>query len=472
MNISLTSDDAIRGIITVAIEKKDYEDDVDRNLRLYRRRMALPGFRKGTAPLGMIRKVYGRRVMAEEINRITTESLFRYIRDNKMGVLGEPLPRENQEPINFESPDEIKIQFDVALSPKKDLSLTKDDHLTLYNIYVDDEALEKQIDSYRSRQGTSESVDSVELDDWINGKLVEMENGEQKPGGLWREYARLSPKVLQDEAERAKFIGAKPGDSIIFNPQKAYGNNKMALESLTQLDGEALEHFTNDCRFEIDGITRSKLAEMTPDFFAAVLGRDDITDEQTFREELRKSLTNPLPQRAETRFESEMREMMIKKVGEVTLADDILKRWLVLADRLKPEDVDKNYPGVVEDMKYHIAKEYFMSANGLTVEDPDIEEMSKLYAREQIMNYGVFNPDEEMVEQLAKDLLKRDENRRNLISRATDKKLAEWVKGQITVDKKDIALNDYDQLMWDDMLKKLAEHADKKKATETPQAEA
>ena len=164
--------------------------------------------------------------------------------------------------------------------------------------------------------------------------------------------------------------------------------------------------------------------------------------------------------------------MMIKKVGEVTLADDILKRWLVLADRLKPEDVDKNYPGVVEDMKYHIAKEYFMSANGLTVEDPDIEEMSKLYAREQIMNYGVFNPDEEMVEQLAKDLLKRDENRRNLISRATDKKLAEWVKGQITVDKKDIALNDYDQLMWDDMLKKIAEHADKKKATETPQAEA
>jgi len=230
MNISLTSDDSIRGIITVAIEKKDYEKDVDKNLRLYRRKMTLPGFRKGTAPMGMIRKVYGKRVLADEINRLTSEHLFKYIRDNRLGIMGEPLPKADQEPINFDTQEEFKIQFDVALAPKMtDVKLTKEDHLKWYDIRVDDALLDKQIDAYRQDQGTTETPETVEREDWLRGKLVEMENGEQKPGGVWVESSVLFPNIIKDEELLAKFIGAKVGDQIVFNPKNAYGNTPRAV---------------------------------------------------------------------------------------------------------------------------------------------------------------------------------------------------------------------------------------------------
>ncbi len=466
MKISLTSDDAIRGIITLAIEKKDYEKDVDKNLRLYRRKMLLPGFRKGTAPMGMIRKVYGRRVIAEEINRLTMENLFNYIRDNKIGVMGEPLPQTDQAPINFDTQEEFEFRFDVALAPKTDLKLTKDDRLTWYDIRVDDAVVEKQIEAYRKEHGDYEKVDSVELNDWIRGKAVEMENGEQKAGGIWAENTLLFPYLIEDEEERAKFIGAKLGDSIVFNPQKAFGNKTRAITSLLNIDAETAEHFTNDCRFEIVEITRLKPAELTSDLYEKVLGNRNVTDEAAFREEIRKLMKGPLNMRSEVHFERDARDMLINKVGDVQLADDILKRWLMFTDKMKPEDLEKTYPHIVEDLKYHLAKEYFMSANDLKVEDPDIEEMAKTAARSQFIQYGMLSMPDDMVDRFAKDLLREGESRRNLINRATDRKLAEWIKGQITVETVEVSLDEYDKIVSEAVEKKKKETAEKEEGKE------
>jgi len=448
MNISLTSDDSIRGIITVAIEKKDYEKDVDKNLRLYRRKMTLPGFRKGTAPMGMIRKVYGRRVMADEINRLTTENLFKYIRDNRLGIMGEPLPKADQEPINFDTQEEFKIQFDVALAPKMDFTLTKDDHLKWYDIRVDDTLVDKQIDAYRQDQGTTETPETVEREDWLRGKLVEMENGEQKPGGVWVEESVLFLNIIKDEDVLAKFIGAKVGDQIIFNPKNSYGNTPRALASLLNMNQEMAEQFTNDCRYEITHISRLKPAELDQQLFDRILGPNKVTDEAAFRDEIRKLMKDPLDQRSEVSFEHDLRTLLIQKVGDTPLADDILKRWLLMtSDKATPEDLDRDYPHIVEDMKYHVAREHFMAENELKVEDTDIEAMAKLVARSQFVQYGMFSTPDEMLDRFAKDLLKEETTRRNLINRASDRKFAEWAKKQVTIDTTEVSPEEYEKIL-------------------------
>lgn len=449
MNISLTSDDSIRGIITVAIEKKDYEKDVDKNLRLYRRKMTLPGFRKGTAPMGMIRKVYGKRVLADEINRLTSEHLFKYIRDNRLGIMGEPLPKADQEPINFDTQEEFKIQFDVALAPKMtDVKLTKEDHLKWYDIRVDDALLDKQIDAYRQDQGTTETPETVEREDWLRGKLVEMENGEQKPGGVWVENSVLFPNIIKDEELLAKFIGAKVGDQIVFNPKNAYGNTPRAVDSLLNMDQATAEQFTNDCRYEITHISRLKPAEMNQQLFDRVLGPNKVKDEAEFRDEIRKLMKAPLNQRSEVGFERDLRALLIHKVGDVPLADDILKRWLLLtSDKVNPEDLDRDYPILVEDMKYHVAREYFMAENGLKAEDSDIEEVAKLLARSHFMQYGILSASDDLVGPFVRDLLKDEAARRNLINRAADRKFAEWAKGQITVETVEVSPEEYEKAL-------------------------
>ena len=198
MNVSLKSNDSVSGVVTVAIEKKDYEAQVDKNLRQYRRKADMPGFRKGMVPLGLIKKMYGKYVLAEEINRIASESLFNYIRENNIAILGQPVPCTDHPTVDFDTQENFEFRFDVALAPILDIKLTKRDKLTRYEVDVDDALIDKQIDSYRRSFGSYDNVEDIEENDLVKGTVVEMEGDEQLPGGIWVEEAMLMPQYIKD----------------------------------------------------------------------------------------------------------------------------------------------------------------------------------------------------------------------------------------------------------------------------------
>ena len=206
MNVSLKSNDSVSGVVTVAIEKKDYEAQVDKNLRQYRRKADMPGFRKGMVPLGLIKKMYGKYVLAEEINRIASESLFNYIRENNIAILGQPVPCTDHPTVDFDTQENFEFRFDVALAPVLDIKLTKRDKLTRYEVDVDDALIDKQIDSYRRSFGSYDNVEDIEENDLVKGTVVEMEGDEQLPGGIWVEEAMLMPQYIKDEEERLSLI--------------------------------------------------------------------------------------------------------------------------------------------------------------------------------------------------------------------------------------------------------------------------
>lgn len=448
MNVSLTNNDATSGIITVAIEKKDYESQVDKSLRQYRRKANMPGFRKGMVPLGIIKKMYGKHVLAEEINRIISENLFTYIRENNVDILGEPLPSTGQKEIDFDSQEDFEFQFDVALAPKLDIKLTKRDKLTWYDIAVDDDMINKQIDSYRKSYGTYDSVDNVEESDLVKGTVVEMEGDEQKAGGIWVEDAMLMPMYMKDEEERKKFIGAKPDDKVIFNPNKAYEGAEVEIASFLKIKKEEAAGITHDFRFEIKEITRHKPAELDQAFFDKVFGEGAVTDETAFRDKLKESLKEQFLPQSEYKFSGDVRALIIKKAGDVTLADELLKRWLLLSnEKTTKEQVEEDYPLVVKDLIYHLAKEQIVRAHEIKVEDADLKALAKRVAKSQFARYGMISVPDDVLDNYVIDMMKNKETTQNMVNRVIDEKLSEWIKEHVKVESKDVSLEEFEKLL-------------------------
>lgn len=448
MNVSLKSNDSVSGVVTVAIEKKDYEAQIEKSLRQYRQKANMPGFRKGMVPLGMIKKMYGKYVLAEEINRIASESLFNYIRENNIAVLGQPVPCIDHPTIDFETQESFEFRFDIALAPTLDIKLTKRDKLTRYEVEVDDALIDKQVDSYRRSFGSYDSVEDVEETDLVKGTVVEMEDGEQLPGGIWVEEAMLMPKYIKDEEERNKFLGAKLNDKVVFNPRKAYEGAEAEIASFLKVKKEEVAGITRDFRFEIKEITRHKPSDLNQELFDKIFGEGVVKSEAEFRDRVKESLQEQFRPQSDYKFFADVRALMLKKTADVTFADDILKRWLLKSDEKNtPEMVEKDYPHVVEDLKAHLAKEQLVRAHDIKVEDADIESLAKRVAQAQFAQYGMLSVPDDVLDNYAKDMMKKEETVRNLVDRVIDEKLAEWLKEQVKVETKTVSLDEFEKLL-------------------------
>ena len=228
MNVSLKNNDAVSGIVKLEIVKADYADQVDKSLRSLRQKANVPGFRKGMVPMGMVKKMYGKHVLVEEINKLVSENLFKYIRENDLHILGEPMPNETeQKPLDFDKEEDFEFCFDVALAPEINIELSKNDKLPFYQVAIDEEMLNNQVNAYRSNFGSYDKVDEVEEKDMVKGTVAELENGAPKEGGIVVEDAVLMPMYIKDEEEKAKFIGAKVNAVVVFNPNKVYSRENL-----------------------------------------------------------------------------------------------------------------------------------------------------------------------------------------------------------------------------------------------------
>lgn len=448
MNVSLKNNDAVSGILTLQIEKNDYEAQVEKSLRQYRQKANMPGFRKGMVPMGIIKKMYGKYVLAEEVNKVASENLFKYIRENNINILGEPLPNETeQKPIDFDTQTDFEFAFDIAIAPEINIKLTKRDKLTSYEIEVDDEMLNKQIESYRKNFGSYDQAEDIEETDMVKGIISELDNGEPKEGGILIEDAVIMPTYIKGKKEQAKFIGAKLNDVIVFNPNKAYKGAAAEMASLLKVDKETAPEIKSDFRFEIKEITRHKEAELNQELFDKIFGEGTVKTEEEFNEKVKASLADQFTPQSEYKFMLDARELLIKKAGDVNFADDILKRWLLTAnEKTTAEKVEEDYPKVIEDLKFHLTKESIVKENGLKVEDEDIERLAKQVAKSQFAQYGMLSVPDDVLSNYAKDMLKQKETLQNVVDRAVEEKLAAWLKEQVKVETKTVSFEEFQKM--------------------------
>ncbi len=448
MNVSLKTIDTTRGILKLEIEKADYIDLVEKNLKGVRKQANIPGFRKGMVPMSMIRKLYWKHVLIEEVNKLVSDNLYKYIQKNNLPVVGEPLPNETEQvPYDFDRDENFEFCYDVAFAPKFDVTVGKDDHITYYQVNIDDEMINQQVNGYRSHYGTYEKEEEIVDDkDIIRGRVAELENGEPKEGGVVVEGGLTMPMYLKDEEEKAKFMGAKLNTVVVFNPMKAYGDAK-GVASMLRIDDKTAAGLTGDFSFEIQEISRRHDAEVDQALFDKVFGEGQVTSEEEFRQRIKDALAEQFTPQSDFKFLLDVRDMLIQRAGEMKFADDLLKRWiLALNNQMTAEKVEEDYPRMLQDLKYQLIKNKMFAEHNISVTEEDMMTFAKRVAKAQFAQYGMLAVTEEVLENYAKDMLKNKQTRQSVHERALEEKLAEWLKEQVTMEVKELSSDEFSKL--------------------------
>lgn len=446
MNVSLTNVDSVNAILQITVAKADYQEKLDSALKTFRKKANVPGFRPGTVPMGMVKKMYGKSVLAEEINKLVGENLYNYIQENKLNVLGEPLPNEEkQQPIDFSVEGDYDFFFDLALAPEIKLSLSKKDKVTYYAIEVNEELVEKQIDSYKANYGKYEKIEEgAKETDLIRGTISELENGKVKEGGIFVEAGIVMPSYMKDEAEQAKFVGSKAGDVIVFNPGKAYAGNETEIASMLHIEKDAVEAIAAEFQFAITEITRYKEADLDQDLFNKVFGEGGVTTEADFRTKVKETISDQFAPDSDYKFLLDAKELLEKKVGDLQFPDAFLKRWLIASgEERTAESVENDYPKILADLRFHLIKEQIAKDADIKIESEDMKIIAMQAARAQFAQYGMMSLPDEMVENYANDMLKNKDNARNLLDRAMENKIIDVLKSKLGVEEKVITLDEF-----------------------------
>ena len=448
MNVSLKNNDTTSGILKLEIVKADYADLVEKSLKSLRQKANMPGFRKGMVPMGMIKKMYGTHVLVEEINKLVSENLYKYIQENNLHILGEPMPNETeQKPLNFEKDEDFEFCFDVALAPEFTLEVSKADKVPYYQVKIDDEMIDSQVNSYRSNFGSYDKAEEVEEKDLVKGTVAELENGSPKEGGIVVENAVLMPMYIKNEEEKAKFIGAKVNSVVVFNPNKAYEGAEAEIAAFLKIDKEKVAETTGDFSFEIKEITRHKDAEMNQELFDKVFGEGEVTSEEDFRNRIKEALSEQFTPQSDFKFLTDIRDLLVERAGELKFAEDLLKRWLLSTNnKTTPEKLDEDFPKLIQDLKYQLVKDNLVKKNDLKIEEHDVEEFAKRVTKAQFAQYGMLSVPEDVLNNYAKDMLKNKQTLQNVMDRAVEEKLAAWLKEQVELEVKEVSAEEFGKL--------------------------
>lgn len=452
MNITFENPDKINGLMTIVVEEADYNDKVTKQLKDYRKRANVPGFRPGQAPMGMIKRQFGTAVKVDEINKLLGESLQKYIQDNKIEMLGQPLADEDAEPVDLEKPAPYTFKFKIAVAPEFDVKLTGRDKVPYYDITVDDKLIDQQVDMFASRAGHYDKADQYDAEqrDMLKGDLRELdENGNTLEGGVTVEGAMLMPQYFKDEDQKKLFEGAKPGDIITWNPAKAYEDNETQLASLLKVEKDDAKNHKGNFSFQVTEVQRFVKAEVNADLWEGIYGKESgIKDEKGFREAIAKGLKDQLVGDSDYKFLQDLRQHVEKKVGKLTFPEELLKRIMKENNKDKGDEfVEKNFNDSLKELAWHLAKEKLAEAQNIKVDDKDVQNTAKMMARAQFAQYGMNNVPEEYVDKYAQDMLKKREYVDSVVESALDKKLTDAYKDIVKLDHKEISVDDFNKMM-------------------------
>ena len=450
MNVSMQNVDKVSALLTVNIEKADYQEKVEKLLKKYRQQVNMPGFRKGMVPMSLIKKQFGKSAMAEEVDKLMQDAVNNYIRENKVNMLGMPLPNdEKMQTIDFDTQENFEFVFDIALAPEFKAEVSEQDAIDFYTITVSDEMVNSQVDMYAQRAAKYEKVEEYADRDMVKGLLAELdENGNTKEGGIQVEGAVMMPSYMKNDEQKAIFANAKVNDVLVFNPNAAFEGNEAELSSLLKIKREEVAEMKSNFSFQIEEITRAVPAALTQELFDQVFGEGAVSSEEEFRGKIKEGIAAQFLADSNYKFLLDARTYLMNKVGKLEFPDALLKKIMLMNNEDKGESfVEENYEKSLEELTWHLIKEQLVEAFEIKVEQADVLEMAKENTRMQFAQYGMMSIPEEMLENYAKEMLKKKENVEGLVNRAVETKLAAALKGKVALNNKEVSMEEFNNLL-------------------------
>lgn len=448
MNITREQINDLNGVIRVNIEKSDYESKVEKALKEYRKKANMPGFRPGMVPLGLIKKMYGKAALAEEVNTILTQELSKYLVDEKLNILGEPLPNDDkQKEIDWDNDTDFEFIFDIGFAPESKVSLDKRSKFAQYSVTVTDEMIDEQVKAYANRFGENKSTDIVEETGTLRGNITQLDaDGNEAENGIKVEMALISIDVIKDEEIKKSFVGKKIDDEVVFDIKKAYPNN-VEISYLLNIEKEAAENVDGNFKITIKEINTFVPAEVNADLFKNIYGDDtEIADEKTFREKVAAEISEAFRSSIEYKFATDTREQLVSKT-KMEFPVEFLKRWLKATNKdITDEQIEAEFEMFLTDLKWQIIKEEIIKENELKVEENEVMDLAKEVAAAQFRQYGMFNVPDEHLDGFAKQMLSKKEDVNRLYNKKMEDKIMEVIKSKVNVEEKAVSREEFEKL--------------------------
>ena len=449
MKVSFENPDKINGLLTITIEDDDYKAEVEKTLKEYRKKANVPGFRPGQVPMGLIRRQFGSAVKMDSINKVLGEELQKYISDNNIAMLGEPLASEKQEPQDLEKDGPYTFMFDIAVAPEINITLDANDTIDYYEITADDALVDSQVDMFASRFGQNVEADNYQDGDVLKGDLRQLDaEGNTLENGVTVEGASVMPKYFKNDDQKKLFEGCKPGDIITFNPSKAYEGSDYELASLLKVDREKVKEYEGDFSYQITSVQHFEKHAVDQELFDLTFGKGAVKDEKEFREKIAEELKAQLALDSDVKFLQDVRKYAENKVGQLTYPDTLLKRVMKQNNQDKDQEfIDKNYEPSIKELNWSLIRSKIAVALGVKINDDDVKNAAREIAKAQFAQYGMSNVPQEYVENYADELLKKKEAQQQFVDRAIDAKMVEALKPVVTLNKKQVTLDEFNKMM-------------------------
>jgi trigger factor len=449
MNITKEDINELNAIVTVKIEKNDYEATVNEQLREYRKKANMPGFRPGKVPAGLVKKMYGKAILAEEVNKMLSQNLSKFIVEEKLNILGEPLPNKEKTPdIDWEKTEDFEFAFDIAVAPEITIDFDKSKKLPYYQIQVNEEQIDKQADSHTSRFGENIKVETVEGKDTVRGNFVQLDaEGNELEEGIKAEQVIIAVDLMKDEEVKNEIIGKKAGDTIVFDPIKVY-DNRHEVGHMLNVSHEEAENIEGDFKFTISEILRFIKAEVNEELFQKAFGKDtEIKTEEDFRNKIKTELEDNFKYSSDYKFTIDSRESLVENV-DMELPEEFLKRWLKATnEELTDEQIEADFDNFMKDLRWQLIKDRIGKDNEIEIKQDDIKEMAKEIAAMQFRQYGMFNMPDEQLSAYADQILQNEDERRRITTKVQEDKIVEIIKANVNIEEKEVSQEEFNQLL-------------------------
>ncbi|MBQ3605894.1 MAG: trigger factor [Muribaculaceae bacterium] len=444
MNVSIEKIDNVNGKITVSIEENDYKDKVTSELKRIGKTHTLPGFRKGHVTIDQLRRRFGKQVKSDVINQEVYEAVINYIRDNKLAILGEPLPVEVKE-IDMNSVD-YTFEYEIGLTPEINVDLKKVS-LPYYNIEVSKEMVDEQDANFRERFGNQVPGEEVDEKALVKGSIMELnedgsvkdtEDAIQVVGGI------IAPMYLKDKEEADKFIGKKLNDKVVFNPYKACEGDVTRLASMLNIDKEKAAEAKGDFEMSIAEIIVVKPAELNEEYYKNIFGPDKVKTEEEYFEAIKQMISAQISGNSEMLFHMQAEKQLVEEYGNFELPQEFLKKWLVRRNEgLTAENIDEEFEKMIPSLKWQLIKERIAAVAEVKIEEADVQNHAKAIARQQFAQYGMTNVEDDMLSDYAKRILEDKNSRSRIIEEAGDAKLFEAIKQTAKIEAKSVSVDEF-----------------------------
>lgn len=449
MNITRENIDNLNATLTVSVEKNDYEATVNDVLKNYRKKANMPGFRPGMVPAGLIKKMYGKAALADEVNKLISKGLTEYIHAEKLNVLGEPLPNEEKQPkIDWENETDYSFVYDIGMAPEFAVKLDESTAIPYYTISAGDDMVNKQLDAYAGRLGENKVVDSVEANDTVRGNFVQLnEDGTVLEGGINAENVVIAVDLMKDEEVKSQFIGKAAGDVLVFDPIKTYENNH-EVSHMLNISHEAAETLSGNFSFTIVEVLRFEKAELTPELFGKIYGEEaGIATEEEFKARIKAELEENFVHSSNYKFALDSRDNLLKEI-QFDLPEAFLKRWILATnEKMTQEQLDADFDNFMVDLKWQLIKDKIVKDNELQITEEHVRALAKDMALMQFRQYGLNNVGDEHLENYANHMLKNEEERRKLVNRAQEDVIVATIKDKVALDLQTVSYDEFNKML-------------------------